>query len=211
MKKSNSLIKFTTFVLLITIVAIVLVSGTYARYTSTASGTDTATVAKWSFKVGGTDIAGTTEKTGMTFDIFSTLKGADATTAEANVKTKDGSMIAPGTGGSFKIALENTSDVTAEYRVVYTIEKNTDNIPLEFSKDGSTWSKNISSITQDYTEIAIGAKADTTTVYWRWSFEGSDSTDYKTTQTDETDTTLGIKGSAASVQVKATIEARQVD
>lgn len=35
----------------VSVIALVLVAGTYAKYTSSASGSDTATVAKWLIKL----------------------------------------------------------------------------------------------------------------------------------------------------------------
>lgn len=198
MKNDNKLFKFTAFILLITILALILVAGTYAKYTSSASGFDSARVAKWSFKVDGTDIAGTEEKE-VAFNIFSTITNVDET-EEKGVSVNDGSIIAPGTRGSFKIALENASEVAAKYTVEYSVE-NTESIPLEYSKDGTTWNKDITSIKQDYTELAIGAKEDTATVYWRWAFTGND---------ESKDTTLGTEGTA-TVKVTAKIVAEQVD
>ena len=59
-KKSNdnNLTKAIIFILLISMIAMILVSGTYAKYTSSASGTATATVAKWAFNVNDTDLLG---------------------------------------------------------------------------------------------------------------------------------------------------------
>ena len=139
-KNDNRLVKFTAFVLLLTIIAVSLVSGTFAKYTSKANGSDTATVAKWSFNVTDsagttTDVAGTEVKT-FTFDIFSTL------TNETNVAKTDGTLIAPGTTGSFKFDVENASQVTAKYKVDYTIV-NEKNVPLEFTTtpdDEDSWS-----------------------------------------------------------------------
>lgn len=51
MKKDNKLAKLTALVLLVTLAALILVSSTYAKYTSSANVSDTATVAKWSIKV----------------------------------------------------------------------------------------------------------------------------------------------------------------
>ena len=77
--KENKLAKFMALVLLITLLAVILVSGTYAKYTTSASGTDTATVAKWSIKFGSEDIAKSQTKT-LSIDLFSTITNTDGTT-----------------------------------------------------------------------------------------------------------------------------------
>ena len=52
MKNDNSIVKFTAFVLLITMVVLCLVSGTFAKYTSEFNGTDSAVVARWNVSDG---------------------------------------------------------------------------------------------------------------------------------------------------------------
>ena len=48
-------------------------------------------------------------------------------------------------------------------------------------------------------------------VYWRWAFEGKDSTNYTTTQTDTTDYTLGTASTAPTVKVEVSTVFTQVD
>ena len=112
MKKDNKLVKFTMFVLLITIVAIVLVVGTYAKYTSDASGSSTATVAKWQIKANGTDI--TVDDATIAFNLFETINDTANTAQETDVKA---GLIAPGTAGSFNLKVKNESEVTAKYSI----------------------------------------------------------------------------------------------
>ena len=52
MRSDNALIKFTMLVLILTMLSLCLVSNTYAKYTSTFAGSDTAIVAKWSVSAG---------------------------------------------------------------------------------------------------------------------------------------------------------------
>lgn len=200
----NKLVKFTAFVLLITLLALVLVSGTFAKYTSSADGEDSARVAKWSILVGEKDITKATDK--VTFNLFDTIKDSDGAT-EDDVKSND-KVIAPGTSGSFALDIKNESEVTAEYKVVYGIE-NTSNIPLEFTTTPdveASWTKDITSLNKtDFTELAIGATAEATdtTIYWRWAFSTDEAGDVK-------DTTLGIDGTA-TVKVTAELTAQQKD
>ena len=85
MRKENKLTKVAIFALLIAIVAIVLVSGTYARYTTSLTGTDSVQIAKWAWNISGADIDANT--TSYTLDLFSTIKDTATygTTNEANV------------------------------------------------------------------------------------------------------------------------------
>ena len=47
MKNENIIVKFTAFVLLLTMIVLCLVSGTFAKYTSYFTAEDMAVVAKW--------------------------------------------------------------------------------------------------------------------------------------------------------------------
>lgn len=178
------------------------VSGTYAKYTSTFTGTsDSARVAKWAFKLNDADATET-----FNFEIFDTINEADTTTTEDDVASKGtDTVIAPGTGGSFDIKLTNDSEVTAKYAIDYTIT-NADSIPLEFAvvKDGEelSWKNSIDDLdisADNAKNIAING-SDTVTVKWRWAFNGDDTKD----------TDLGKDG-IATVQVQAVVTVTQVD
>lgn len=224
MKKNNSISRLIVLVLLVTIVTLILVSGTYSKYTSQTAGNDTVTVAKWAITVNDKDITtGDTPGT-ITFDLFNTINEADTTTAETDVDgTSNGSLIAPGTGGSFALEVKNLSEVTAEYKIAFT-ETNANNVPIEYSLDKTTWVKAnegnvvlpISSTAQKLTTKTAGEATSkaTTTVYWRWAFTGSASSNYTSAQTDTSDTLLGVTaatGTAPTVKLAATITVDQVD
>lgn len=205
MKKNNKLGKFAVFVLLITIIAVILVANTYAKYITSKDLEAVATVAKWSIKLGGKDI---TQNEAVTFDLFTTVKdtdGSDETDVSAN-------RIAPGTQGSFDIELENASEVTAKYTVTFE-SQNASNIPVEFSVDeGKTWKTDIKELT--LTDVLeAGAKTSTTEspkISWRWVFERGTEDPEKTTN-NEDDTALGTAKVAPTVTVTAHLVAEQVD
>lgn len=201
--KNNKTVKFMALVLFVTILAIILVSGTYAKYTTSATGSDTATVAKWSIKLGNEDIAKSTEKT-FTIDLFSTITNTDGS-EEKNVKKTDGSLIAPGTMGSFTLlSLKNESEVNAKYNVTYTLA-NESGVPLEFTTnkdDESSWKSDFTAINVSNEALATDATATTATVYWRWAFT-------KDTARDTSDTTLGT--TTPTVTLTAKIDVEQAD
>ena len=199
MKKENKLGKFVAFVLLITLVALILVANTYAKYTTETNLTAEATVAKWSIKVNDNDI-----KDSTTFNLFDTIY--DTTTAGGEETDVSTGKIAPGTKGSFSMIIKNESEVTAEYTISYKVEGA--RVPLEFSTDdGLTWTKTLNA-TEAKTLAKEGGN-DTVTVQWRWAFSGNESTNYTTTQTDKSDTDLGE--AASTVTVTATLTASQVN
>ena len=200
--KNNKLAKFMALVLLVTLLAVILVSGTYAKYTTAVSAKDTATVARWNITLNGEDISKGTQKT-LKLGLFDTINDTDFTSEESDVTA---GKIAPGTTGQFEIAkLINNSDVNAQYKITYSIDNN-NNIPLEFSKDknaaDSEWKSlsdfsmnNFEALSKDLTE-----GVSTGTIYWRWKFERND---------DSADTDFGIN--TPEVVVTATITVEQVD
>lgn len=196
MKKKINLSTITCFIFLLTMIAMTLVAGTYAKYASTASGADTVVVANWSFKVNGEEIAVEGDKKTIDFGLFHTILDSDGS-KETDVKA---GVIAPGTSGSFEFNLENTSDVTAQYSIDFDV-KNENSIPIEFSLDGANWSKKLNNITAGAETILPIKGTKAVTIKWRWVFDG-DST---------IDTSLGTKEKAPTITVKATVNAAQVD
>jgi len=207
--KKDKTVKIVILLLALTMVVLMLVSGTYAKYTSTASGTDSISVAKWSILLGQTEIATASAQT-VTIDLFNTIYDTNGGAAETDVASN---LIAPGTKGSFSLDITNNSEVNAEYTLTSSVT-NTSNIPVEFSVDGgSTWTTTINT-SSSATALNMGA-TQTINVQWRWAFEGSGSSNYTASQTDATDTTLGIagqtSGSAPQLSVTVNITATQVD
>lgn len=187
--KKNMIMRFASVLLVATLISACAISGTFAKYTSSQTASDTATVAKWSFNVGDKNIANET----FAFDLFT---GEDA-------------IIAPGSSGSFAINLTNTSEVNAKYTIVLE-ETNVSNIPLQYSVDGTTWKDSIAELT-GLADQAINKSASVTqTVYWRWVYEGTTSGAH-VGQTDVTDTALGTAISAPTVTINATITATQAN
>ena len=198
-KRSSMMVRLVAVLAVTMMFTMCFVGGTFAKYTSSGTGTDTATVAKWSFKVGETDIA-TTDT--FTFDLFKTIKDSDGINNETEMNPVDGSIIAPGTQGSFDLVLKNESQVTAQYAIDYTVTNNND-IPVKFSVDGgTTWTNDLADVAaSDSTKLAANSGTTTIKVQWKWDFNGSD---------DSFDTALGIGGNAV-LTVKAEVTATQVD
>ena len=180
----------------VALVSLTLVSSTWAKYTSTVSGQDSARVAKWAWEYKGEALTTDTVK----FDLFETILDSDLTNAETDVDVNgaadDATVIAPGTSGQFVVLLENNSEVNATYEIDYTVT-NANNIPVEFSVNGGSWGT-LEDVTA--TVIAMNGGAAQYTIQWRWVFDGDDSVD----------TPLGIAGSAEII-VHAKITMTQVD
>ena len=193
--KKNVMMRVASALLVAVLMTTCAISGTFAKYTSTQTDSDTARVAKWDIKLNGKSI---TEA--FDFDLFKTIIDTKDGAAEGDMAPIDGTVIAPGTKGSFDIVLKNDSEVTAEYVIDYTVT-NANNIPVVFSLDGSTWKSDINELdVKTPVGIAIGATAPTITVYWMWAFEGDNAAD----------TTLGLAGTA-TITVEAKVTVTQVD
>lgn len=199
-RRSSMMVRLVAVLAVTMMFTMCFVGGTFAKYTSSATGTDSATVARWDIKVGGTNIA--TNDT-FTFDLFKTIKDSNGTADETDMSPVDGTIIAPGTRGSFDIVIKNDSEVNAKYAIDYTVT-NTSNIPVEFSTDGTVWKTDINQL--DVTDVAIDLGTNkTVTVYWKWRFEADN-----VTEGDATDTSLG-SAATATLTVAAKVTATQVD
>ncbi len=194
----NRTMKMILITLLITMIALVLVSGTYAKYTSSASGSDTARVAKWSFNVGENDIVA---KDTFTFDLFKTITDTDGKTETDVVSANADKVIAPGTSGSFDLVLENKSETSAKYGITYTVT-NTASIPVQFSVNGKDWTDNLANVVESDTDTKLDANngTKTITIQWKWAYDGDDTTDVN----------LGKVGTAKLI-VQADVTATQID
>lgn len=197
-KRSSMMVRLVAALAVTMMFTMCFVGGTFAKYTSSGTGTDSTTVAKWSFKVGATDIAASNE---FTFDLFKIIKDSNGTDDETDMSPDDGTIIAPGTQGSFDLVLTNASQVTAQYAIDYTVT-NTGNIPVQFSVDGGAhWTNDLADVAaSDSTKLAANSGTTTITVQWKWAFDGDDTTD----------TNLGKVGTA-TLEVSAKVTATQVD
>lgn len=173
-KKKSLLTTLPVLCMMLIMICTITVPGIYAKYASQVSGSDTATVAKWSFKVNGTEIA-TTNPT-VSFDLFNTIKDSTGATTEVNESDVAANMLAPGTSGEFALKFENLSDVTAVYEITTEVE-NSLNVPLKFKIGNATeWSDSlqgaIDTLNEETRTLTVGAEVQTITVKWMWDFEG---------------------------------------
>lgn len=157
------------------------VSSTYAKYTSEVDGNNgTATVAKWAFA---TDNATQT----LTIDFGETY----------DPSTLDDGKIAPGTEGSFDIALINTnSEVGVDFEIALkSITGKPTN--LKFYKD-SSYNTELTPGTSTITgQLTAGDSTGLSVpIYWKWAYE--------TTNGDATDTTDGEAANTLTIGVDIT-------
>lgn len=192
--KKNRLFMLGLVTVFVAVLSLTLVSSTFARYTSTVAGQDSAKVAKWAFDYQSESIVLTQNE--VAFDLFNTIKDSNGTDNETDVTT---GRIAPGTSGSFALSFQNKSEVTANLNVAFD-EVTASGVPLEFSfnSDFSDSVTDIAGLSWNQ-DLAIGSDAIAKTIYWRWVIDGNDTTD----------TNLGI--TAPDVTMKMTVVFTQVD
>lgn len=220
--RKDVLVRLAGLAIMLTLISSALVSGTYAKYASAVSGSDTVRVAKFAFNLKDkTDtVVGNQSSVGATtFDIFSTTDDG------LYENGQDGTFIAPGTTGSFDLTLENLSevDVTASFEFK---ETNEGKVPIYYTIEG--YPQRYSSVlTGSYTdgddryadmaafeaamaaEIGVleatngtSATEKTVTVNWTWAFEPAG-----TGQSNEADTALGVGETATvTLDVKVNVE-----
>ena len=135
MKKQRRNTTMATVILLMLLVSIattILLGRTFAKYTSTVTGNDSASVAKWAFQYGtseGTwsDVDLSSTKT-IAFNLFDTILDTNED-PETDVAAN---KIAPGTKGSFQFVVKNTSEVNATFDL--TLEVTGAQVPFEWRK-----------------------------------------------------------------------------
>lgn len=202
MMKKNHAARLGALALALTLVSTCLMGGTLAKYTTTVTGTATATVAKWSFKAN--------EQTAT----INEIKLGD--TLSYNEKDINKNVIAPGTEGSFDIKLDGTgSEVGIDYAI--EIAKGTamgdSKLPsnLVFSTNmisGDNKGKPLTALSTESNSplkgtinYNDGSKKKTITIYWKWPYD----TDTGTTNNDTNDTTdSGIGNITLDITVTGT-------
>lgn len=169
--KKNKMLFLGLITVFVAVLSLSLVSGTYAKYTSTVTGTDNAQVAKWAWVVEEANVPATNT---FTFDLFNTIKdtgGVDETHVVAG-------KVAPGTTGSFELNVTNNSEVAGKLSIVLAISHNGSD-----SSDPSVATYQPIQYTISDSEPAFAAgESKAITFNWAWAFESAH---------DELDTKLG--------------------
>lgn len=223
--KKNRMMRFASGLLVAVLLTTCVISGTYAKYVTTASGSDTARVAKFGVTV--TADGSAFAKEYVTDD--ATVVG---TIAKSVVSSDDSKLVAPGTKGDMAgFTLSGTPEVAVQvkYEVTgltfsgWTDKEDAYYCPLEI-KVGDTTYKGldyasadafaeaiktaVAGYTQNYapnTDLS-GATVQVPSLSWSWPFE--------TNGNDEKDTWLGDQaaaGNASTVALEVTATVTQID
>lgn len=202
-KKNYNSIKIFAILLLLVMLVLMLIVGTYAKYTTEIEGSDSSVVAKWAWQINDTDVS--KSDTEFSFNLFDTIKDTDGNN-ETDVKT---TKIAPGTKGGFEIKVENLSEVNANYNLTLKETKGQDvsDAKIEYSiigtDEATDWTTDINTFNLTNTLLDMETGSNTLTVYWRWAYSPS-------VAQDDADTAVGFlaANSASDANKTITIEAK---
>lgn len=228
--KKTKFMRAALLLLVLTLITSCFVGGTFAKYTTSTTGSDSARVAYWGFdqnasttiklfdttydngnvKSSNTDnvIAPGTEKS-VDFGFKYTGNGNNTAPEVAytfGIKAEmTGSYAALDSNPNFKWTLKNGNE-TKEYSTVAKLLEAINN--LSGSADGSG--------TKDYqpgelpTAFGTAAANANCTVGWKWAFETSTGAGQPAAQ-DKTDTDMGNAANLNNVALTITITATQID
>lgn len=228
--RKNKMMRAASGLLVATLLTTSAISGTFAKYTTSSIGTDSARVAKWGFN----DTTSITLK-----DLFKNVytNNTNVETVKSNNEAED--VIAPGTAGSATFNF-TYSEPTAKPEVAYTFKVSTadsscaddikNNENIQWNLDGGawgTWDDLLDAIQKldgtegtegkDYEAGKLPSEFDGTathTVGWQWIFDdnGVPGTNAEAVKAqDAKDTAMGNKEPLDNVTLKITITATQID
>ena len=199
--RKNKMMRLASALLVAVLLTTCAISGTFAKYVSEATATDTARVAKWGWG-----------DTKITLDLFAT--SYDGTVQSSNTDK----LIAPGTKNTANLVWTPDANFAPEvdYTLSFAVAAAT-NIPAEIEAE-LDWVLSIDGAETTYTtfaaleaaleaktyagEAATAAPTVNIAIGWVWAFNGGD---------DAADTALGNAGTLPSLTVAITMTATQVD
>ena len=232
--KKNKMMRTASVLLVLTLLTVCVISGTFAKYTTTASGEDTARVAKFGVTIteNGSTFAKTYKKDNTTAKID----------AESVISSDNSKVVAPGTKGNLvNSTITGTPEVAVNvaYTPTLTFEgwklaDDSEYCPIVFTVGNETYGltgmkdstgavvKNgyatvaelkagvenaIKAYSKDYepkTDLSTIGTAGYVHVSWNWAFENNDAND----------TYLGNQaaaGNASTVKLAITTTVTQID
>ncbi len=205
--KKNRLFVLGLVTVFVALVSLTFVSSTWAKYTTTVSGTDQARVAYWGFE----------ETDTLEWDLFDAVY-------EDDVKSEDGdNLIAPGTSKTTHVEF-NYQGTTKKPEVDYVLKfntagsdindlvKNNTNIVWRAYLSGNTapeygtWQSMLDAIDsyQIAGEAAEARPTDLLVIEWQWLIGSTD-------EENARDTLMGNKDIDLNVVLKIAVTAEQVD
>lgn len=223
MAKKNNALRAASTLLVAVLLSTCAISGTFAKYVTSGSGTDSARVAKWGVEI---------TATGETF-ANSYAKNDTSFTLDTNTVVSTEDVVAPGTEGEMatftltgtpETAFRVSFDGTMELGDKWVDAAGAYYCPIEITV-GTTTFNGMDYESADAFEVAVNEKidafsadyaantdlstrtADDPEISWSWPFYTSDANDVK-------DTFLGNKaaaGNAATISLSVSATVTQID
>ena len=111
--KKNTMMRIASFLLIAVLLSTSAISGTYAKYVTQGSGTDSARVAKWGVEI-----------SGIASDLFAETYAKDSATDIANTVVANEKVVAPGTKNDEGVtfSLTGTPEVAVKIDFVLTCD-----------------------------------------------------------------------------------------
>lgn len=213
MKKARNM--FVLALVLLSVISIGSVAGTYAKYTTSETATDEARVAKFGVTL--------TKTTGSAFAKEYATTDTTATSITNSVVAET-NVVAPGTNGSLAtVSISGTPEVAVRVATTATVDLGDDWMvdgsfycPLEITVGTDTIKgtaytsvedfenaikEKLEAVKADYAAGTDLSTASTSSLSWKWAFEGND---------DVKDTALGNKGNA-TISISVSTSVTQID
>lgn len=228
MKKNNTM-RIAAGLAVAALLSTCLVSGTYAKYTTSGSSTDIAQVAKWGVKVAADGGSAFSDKYAKD-DQTSTITG-DSVVAQGHYD-----VVAPGTTGTFKAAtvsgkpevavrVDNEAKITLNGWNIPTDHPAGFYCPLTFKVNGTAVDlskcdsveavqnavqKAVAATSKNYAAGTVLSSDNSVNIDWAWAFE-SDGDEAAKKANDEKDTALGDLAAAPTISIAVTTTVTQID
>lgn len=199
--KKNKMMRLASILLIAVLMSTCVISGTFAKYTSSINGTDSARVAKWGWG-----------ETNFEIDLFDATYDGNGDNSVANGTSDGKNLIAPGTSKTY--TLEFDADESFKPEVAYNVKYTVDIAITDALEEQLTFSLKvdngavqndltlaqvktlIEAETADYAPNTDASK--TFEIGWTWSF-------------DEGDADNDLDDPANTISVTITILASQLD
>lgn len=201
--RKNYAMRISSILLILTMMSLCMVSGTFAKYTVTTNASDTATVAKFAVKLGENEL---TKADTITVNLFKStyLDGKVKGKSEGETEKK---VVAPGTSGYIPITISNEGEVAVTARLTFEESQTGDiKIPIKYGICGSEnatdvtdWKTTIRDLNDSAAQsLAVDESGAPRYLHWKWD-----------TENDTKDTELGTAETLAQVTTTITCNVEQ--
>ena len=117
--KKNVMMRIASVLLIAVLISTCGISGTYAKYVTTASGSESARVAKWGVEVGVTGFDNVND------GLFSKTYAADSTTTITNTVVSTAKVVAPGTKNENGVSFSLKGKPEVAVKIEFVVKSST--------------------------------------------------------------------------------------